>query len=101
MKKFGLVLAAAIGLLGPVLLAPGAARADSGGGNDRNPGCPPGEVYDARTGKCVKARAHDLPDQVLSDYSYTLIKSGRYAEAIATLDLMQDPNTSVALNYRG
>ena len=99
--RIGLALAAAIGLLGPVLLAPGAARADSGPGGDRNPSCPAGEVYDARTGRCVKPQAHALPDQVLSDYSYTLIKNHRYAEAISVLDLMENPNTAVALNHRG
>jgi tetratricopeptide (TPR) repeat protein len=95
------MLAAAIGLIGPLLIAPGATRADSGGGNDQTPTCPPGTVYDARTGKCVKMQAGIIPDSGLTDYAYALIKARRFAEVIGVLDLLQDPNTPVALNYRG
>lgn len=96
-----MMLVAAIGLLGPALIAVGTARADSSGGNDRGPSCPAGEVYDARTAKCVKPHAQNLPDQTFSDYAYTLIQNHRYEEAISVLDMMKDSNTAVALNYRG
>ena len=99
--RIGLMLAAATGLIGACLLVPGAARADSGGGNDRTPTCPPGTVYDARTGSCVKVQAGTLPDNALTDYAYALIKAGRHQEVIGVLDLLQNPNTPVALNYRG
>ena len=42
-----------------------------------------------------------LPDKVLRDYAAALSKAGRYDEALATLDLLRDPNTAEALNYRG
>lgn len=96
-----MMLVAAIGLVGPALIATGPARADATGGSDRNPSCPAGQVYDARQGKCVRPQAQALPDQVYSDYAYTLIRNHRYDEAISVLDMMQDSNTSVALNYRG
>jgi tetratricopeptide (TPR) repeat protein len=95
------MLAAAIGLIGPCLFAPGAARADSGGGSDRVPTCPPGTVYDARTGNCVKVQAGTLPDKALTDYAYALLRAGRPGEVIGVLDLLKDPNTPIALNYRG
>ena len=96
--KIGIFVAAAIGLCS---IASGPVRADSGGGNDRTPTCPPGTVYDARTGKCVKMQAGILPDEGLTDYAYALIKAGRYGEVIGVLDLLRNPNTPVALNYRG
>lgn len=99
--RVGLILAAALGLIGPSLIAPGAARADSSSGNDRGASCPSGQVYDARQGRCVKPQANALPDDTLTNYAETLIKTGRYGEAIDTLNLLKDPNTAVALNYRG
>ena len=90
--------------LGLSLLASGAARADGGGGggggSDRQT-CPGGYVYDARTNSCVKQQAGLLPDQELTDYAYALIKTGRYGDAIGVLDILENPNTAVALNYRG
>jgi tetratricopeptide (TPR) repeat protein len=90
------VILAAFGLC---LIASGPALADGGGGS--NTTCPPGEVYDARSMKCVKQHAGVLPDGALTDYAYALAKAGRYGEALGVLDLLKDPNTAVALNYRG
>ena len=94
--------------LGLVLAIAGAgpARADGGGGGGGDSGtgsqtCPGGYVYDSRTQQCVQARAGVLPDKALADYAYTLAKAERYAEALQVLDLMQQPNTAEALNYRG
>jgi len=42
-----------------------------------------------------------LPDKVLTDYAAALSKAGRYDEALAILDLLRQPNTAEALNYRG
>jgi tetratricopeptide (TPR) repeat protein len=92
------ILAAAFGLC---LAAVGPALADSGGGSDKGSGCATGQVWDQKTGKCVKAENGVLPDKALTDYANTLIKAGRYEEVIAVLDLLRDPNTPVALNYRG
>ena len=98
--KIEAILAAAFGLC---LIAAGPAIAD-GGGSDRSsntPTCGNGEVWDTRSKKCVKAENGVLPDQELTDYAFALAKTGRYSEALAVLDLLSDPNTPVALNYRG
>jgi tetratricopeptide (TPR) repeat protein len=93
------ILAVAFGLC---LSAVGPALAD-GGGSDRSntTTCSKGEVWDSRNQKCVKAENGVLPDQALTDYAYALVKAGRYGEALAVLDLLKNPNTPVALNYRG
>src|SRR5436305_7697367 len=90
---FGLALA-----FGPTL-----ALADGGGGGGSggaNADCPRGEVWDSRSGRCVK-QGSALPDKVLTDYAAALSKAGRYDEALATLDLLRNPDTAEALNYRG
>jgi tetratricopeptide (TPR) repeat protein len=84
----------------------GPALADGGGsgdGGDRTntTGCGSGQVWDSKTGKCVKAEKGVLPDKALAANAFALAKAERYAEALAVLDLLQDPNTAVALNYRG
>jgi len=80
-------------------LGPALSVADSGGKDDTGT-CPRGEVYDSRSGRCVK-QGSALPDKVLNDYAAALSKAGRYDEALATLDLLRNPNTAEALNYRG
>jgi len=84
----------------------GPALADGGGGGDggdrtNTTGCGSGQVWDSKTGKCVKAERGVLPDKALAENAFALAKAERYAEALAVLDLLQDPNTAVALNYRG
>jgi tetratricopeptide (TPR) repeat protein len=97
--KIEAILAAAFGLC---LTAAGPALAD-GGGSDRSdpPTCQRGETWDSRSHKCVRAERGVLPDEALTDYAFALIKAGRYDEAVTTLDLLVNPNTPVALNYRG
>ena len=63
--------------------------------------CNKGEVWDSRTKRCVKASSSLLPDKMLTEYAYALAKSERYGEALSVLDLLKDPNTATALNYRG
>ena len=85
----------------------GTARADGGGGGGGggDPGsdktCPGGYVYDSKASKCVRQHAGVLPDEALAAYAYALIREGRYDDAIGVLDLVQNPNSAVALNYRG
>jgi tetratricopeptide (TPR) repeat protein len=99
----GGILAAAVLGIGMALTAP--AFADGGGGgSDSTPStrtCSKGEVWDSRSQKCVKAENGVLPDKNFADNAYALAKAGRYAEALAVLNMMKDPNTAVALNYRG
>jgi tetratricopeptide (TPR) repeat protein len=73
------------------------------GGSDRSdtPTCDKGKVWDSKNQKCVKAENGVLPDEALTNYAYALVKAGRYREALAVLDLLKNPNTPVALNYRG
>ena len=93
---FGVFLAVA----GPAV-ADGGGGGGGGGGSSAPPTCGKGEVWDSRSQRCVKAENGVLPDQELTDYAFALVKSGRYAEALSVLDLLKNPNTPVALNYRG
>jgi len=42
-----------------------------------------------------------LPDDQMVEYAFALDQAQRYDEALQTLDLLKDPNTPRALNYRG
>ena len=92
------VAAAALGLC---LALAGPALADSGGSSDKTATCQRGEVYDARTNSCVKQGSGVLPDKALTDYASALAKAERYDEALDVLNLLKNPNTPQALNYRG
>ena len=63
--------------------------------------CEPGKVWDARPGKCLTKRSGVLPDPELTEYAFALAKAARYQEALDVLDMLDDPNTPRALNYRG
>jgi tetratricopeptide (TPR) repeat protein len=63
--------------------------------------CAPGQVWDRKTHKCLERHSGVLPDPELTEYAYALAKAGRYQEAIDVLDLLDNPNTPRALNYRG
>ncbi len=89
---------------------------NSSGGNAGGPGnsgstrstsnppmvtCPRGQIWVQRMKRCVRAQSGLVPDQALTEYAYTLAKAKRYGEAISMLDLLENPNTPRALNYRG
>jgi tetratricopeptide (TPR) repeat protein len=63
--------------------------------------CAPGMAWDTRRRKCVMRHSGALTDPDLTEYAYALAKVDRYQEAIDVLDLLDDPNTPRALNYRG
>jgi tetratricopeptide (TPR) repeat protein len=63
--------------------------------------CAPGQVWDKKTKKCLERHSGVLPDSDLTEYAYSLAKADRYQEAIDVLDLLSNPNTPRALNYRG
>ena len=86
-----------------VSIAAPALGAGSGGGSNSSdePTCKTGTVYDKQKQKCVQAQRDAVPDEDLTEYAEVLSNHGRYQEALATLDLLKNPNTSVALNYRG
>jgi tetratricopeptide (TPR) repeat protein len=95
--RFTLTLAATA-LAGGLLALP-AFAAGSGGGSDTQT-CPSGQVYNQQKKMCVDAQS-SVDEKSLTDYAYALAKDGRYQEALSTLDLLKNPNTPEALNYRG
>lgn len=97
--KLGLSLAAASVIAGGLYALPALANDDGGGGN--TPTCPRGQVYSQQRQMCVNAQSGVVDDKSLTSYAAALSREGRYKEALATLDLLQDPDTAVALNYRG
>ena len=96
--KHMLALTAAMLFAGAMFSAPAMAR--DPGGSDQ-PNCPRGQVYDQRKMMCVTARSGVVDDKSLVAYAGLLARAERYEEALATLDLMQNPGTAEALNYRG
>ena len=63
--------------------------------------CPKGQVWDVKTKRCLAMKSDALPDDQMVEYAYALAKAQRYDEALQTLDLLKNPNTPRALNYRG
>jgi Flp pilus assembly protein TadD len=92
-------------LTAPLLLAAvlSASQAWANGEEDTpaRPQCPRDQVFDAKAQKCVKQTSKHVSDADRTDYAYQLAKDGRYEEALALLDTLQEPNTAKALNYRG
>jgi Flp pilus assembly protein TadD len=58
-------------------------------------------VWDVKGKRCLTQRSDVLPDDQMVEYAYALAKAQRYDEALQTLDLLKNPNTPRALNYRG
>src|SRR5579863_5790856 len=69
--------------------------------NDDLTTCNPGQVWDVNGRRCLIRQVGVLPDSQLTEYAYALAKADRYQEAIDVLDLLDNPNTPRALNYRG
>jgi len=87
---------------GSLMSAPAfAAGTDNSSGGGTPPTCPQGQVYSQPKQKCVDAQSNLIDDQSLTTYAYVLAKEGRYEEALQTLDMLKNPNTAEALNYRG
>ena len=63
--------------------------------------CFPGQVWDMGHQKCLERRSGILPDPDLTEYALALTRADRYQEAIDVLDLLENPDTPLALNYRG
>ena len=63
--------------------------------------CFPGQVWDMEHQKCLERRSGVLPDPDLTQYAFALTSVDRYQEAIDVLDLLENPNTPLALNCRG
>jgi tetratricopeptide (TPR) repeat protein len=113
------LLAASLALASPAYAAGGGGGGGGGGGaggggggalNQAEPRaevpsdltvCKPGQVWDTKRRKCLIRRSDVLPDPDMTEYAYALAKADRYQEAIDVLDLLDNPNTPRALNYRG
>jgi tetratricopeptide (TPR) repeat protein len=63
--------------------------------------CPPGQMWDKKKQSCQKRHSGLLPDSEMTEYAFALASEERYQEALDVLDLLQNPNTPRALNYRG
>ncbi|MDT3376684.1 hypothetical protein RNI52_05025 [Labrys neptuniae] len=63
--------------------------------------CPRGQVWSTRKKACLKLKSEALPDDDMANYAWVLAKADRYDESLQVLDLLKDPNTAKALNYRG
>jgi tetratricopeptide (TPR) repeat protein len=100
--RLGLMASIAIVSVGTIL-APAMAAGESGSGDGSAtlPTCPRGQVYSQQSRKCVQARSELLSDDNLTNYAYALAKAARFDEALEALNLVQNPNTAKALNYRG
>ena len=92
--------------------APGGGGAGAGGGGgffrhsdvqqeESLTTCVPGEVRDTKNHKCLQRHSGVLPDWELTEYAYALAKADRFQEALDVLDMLDNPNTPRALNYRG
>lgn len=97
--RFALSVAAASLVAGGMFAVPALANDDGGGSS--TPSCPRGQVYSQQKQMCVDAQSGVVDDQSLLAYASMLSQSGRYDDALSTLDLLQNPNTAEALNYRG
>lgn len=72
----------------------------SGDESPKTPTCPKGQAWDSKSKACVSQQSQ-LSDPDLTHYAYALAKAKRYDEALGVLDLLKNPNTAEALNYRG
>lgn len=63
--------------------------------------CAKGQIYSQKKRKCVLMKSEILDDDALTDYAFALAKANRYDEALETLDMVHNPDTPKALNYRG
>jgi tetratricopeptide (TPR) repeat protein len=99
--RSALSFVAASALAGALFGLPAIALANDDGGGSNTPTCPHGQVYSAQKKGCVNAQSGIVDDKSLTNYASALSHEGRYEEALATLNLLQNPNTAEALNYRG
>ena len=116
------ILVAGLGFAAPAAIAAGGDEsggtgANAGGGTSGGTGvgkksqggvnktdlttCDPGQVWDKKKHKCLERHSGVLPDSDLTEYAFALAKAQRFPEAIDVLDILENPITPRALNYRG
>ena len=76
---------------------------DQGAGSAKSDAktCQPGQVWDRAKQKCLERHSGVIPDSELTEYARALAEADRFQEALDVLDLLDNPNTPRALNYRG
>ena len=93
LTRSALLIAATLALPGTLLAA--------GEDSQQTPTCKKGEIYDQKSGKCVKQQGAVITDGNRAIYAYSLAKAERYEEALAILDTVADQSRPDVLNYRG
>ena len=63
--------------------------------------CPRGQIYSQRSRRCVQVRSEILTDEAVTDYAFALAQAERFDEALEVLNMVRNPDTPKALNYRG
>ena len=63
--------------------------------------CPRGQIYSQRSRRCVQARSEIMTDEAVTDYAFALAQAERFDEALEVLNMVRNPDTPKALNYRG
>lgn len=63
--------------------------------------CPRGQIYSQRSRRCVQVRSEILTDEAVTDYAFALAQVERFDEALEVLNMVRNPDTPKALNYRG
>jgi tetratricopeptide (TPR) repeat protein len=82
-------------------------NADGQGGRGSDAGslnmmtCPRGQINSQRSRRCVQVRSEVLTDEAVTDYAFALAQAERFDEALEVLDMVRNPDTPKALNYRG
>lgn len=93
-------LLAAVLMAGGLLGGPGPSLANPDDGT-MMPTCPRGQVFDQRTLRCIAQSSGVVDDESLVGYAAALSRERRYDEVLTVLDLLLEPETAEALNYRG
>lgn len=88
-----------------MLLAIGVSTAFAAGSGDSGSSgaattCATGQVYDSKSGKCVK-KTSSLDDRQLLENGKAFAYAGRYDEAVAVLSLVRNQKDAEVLNYLG
>ena len=79
----------------------GSSKPDRAQAPDDPTTCAPGQVWDSKRQKCLRRSSGVLPDPELTEYAFALAKADRFQEALDVLDMLDNPDTPRALNYRG
>lgn len=93
--------AAALSFLATAALAVGADDSDPPTPTETSTECADGQVWDPKSGACVKADSSNLDDDTRYGAARELAHAGRYDEAMIVLAAADNPNDPRILNYKG